>query len=379
MRKRNFVSVIFFLFLLSSCVKNENNNLSNREVVLSRVCLDEKYNRKLSYDISIVKLETSDSVLLGNIGTIEKSGNKLYISNRNGIHIFNSEGTFVKKIDKGAGPGEVQQVIAMNVNEEFRELTVVDAGGWLKLYDLDGNYLKQYYTNILMYDAIRLNANTFALHSGYSGNRQKKLLYFFDTKSNKIVKKSIPISNLPLKNLSILTYNNFTRVDDYFLYYASNSRTVYRIDTLGNTEPFNILDFGILSPPQSYIEKFKRAGLFMREAYEDNYLSFITYYYKFKELTLIGFNYKSFNCGVIDNKDKSKLFLASTFDLFGFPKVKSLSRPKNRIDNSLVFALEPSELFVDFNTSDVVNITIGDATMSLNSTSNPLLVFVVFR
>lgn len=364
---------------MSSCVKNKNNNFSNREVVLSRVCLDEKYNRKLNYDISIVKLETSDSVLLGNIGTIEKSGNKLYISNSNGIHIFNSEGTFVKKIEKGAGPGEIQQVIAMNVNEEFRELTVVDAGGWLKLYDLDGNYLKQYYTNILMCDAIRLNANTFALHSGYSGNRQKHLLYFFDTKNKKIVKKSIPISNLPLKNLSILTYNNFTKVDDYFLYYASNSRTVYRIDTLENTEPLNILDFGILSPPQSYIEKFKRAGLFMREAYEDSYLSFITYYYKFKDLTLVGFNYKNFNSGIIDNTDKSKLFLTSTFDLFGFPKVKSLSRPKNRIDNSLVFALEPSELFVDFKTSDVANITIGDTTMSLNSTNNPLLVFVVFR
>ncbi len=366
----------FLLFLQSCSVKEQD-----KKEIVSKVSLDNKHWDNLNYDLSVIKLETNDSVLLGSIRTIEKLDNKLYISNRNGIHIFDTKGKFIKRIKKGAGPGEIKQVTAMDINDKFKELVIVDNGCWLKIYDLEGSYLKQYYTAMLIYDAVRLNSSVFALHSGYSGNNQNHLIYLFDTEKGKVVKRDVPSLDLALKNLSILTYNNFVKQNDNFIFSASNSKKVYKLDSLGNVTLFNILDFGELLPPSNYIERFKRAGNFMNKAYNDDYIAFITYYYKFKEITFVGLKYKEYNCGIIENDNKDKIYLSSISELFGFPQISSLTHPVAMSENLLIFALEPSDLFerVDEKNDSIKEILIGKNKIRLNATDNPVVILVKFK
>ena len=85
-----------------------------------------------------IKLESSDSSLLGSVNQIEISGDRIYILDRdktNSIFVFSMQGKFVQKLEaKGNGPGE------FIAPQSFK----IDSNGYIYVLDRVLNRLLKY-------------------------------------------------------------------------------------------------------------------------------------------------------------------------------------------------------------------------------------------
>jgi hypothetical protein len=85
---------------------------------------------KFTTGMDVVKLETSDSCLLGNLSHIRITDEHLYIKGVffNGIYEFDRQGRFIKRLHKaGQGPGEYIELTDFIIDEQENTLEIWDA------------------------------------------------------------------------------------------------------------------------------------------------------------------------------------------------------------------------------------------------------------
>lgn len=102
-------------------------------------------------EVEVVKLETSESNLISQIGKVEYYDSHYYILDQfsQQIFCFDEQGRFVFKIDsKGNGPGEYNHVADFSIDKRNRQLVLLDpAFQRVHFFCLKGNYLSSHGIN----------------------------------------------------------------------------------------------------------------------------------------------------------------------------------------------------------------------------------------
>ena len=144
-----FHTSLVFLFL--SCKNNEKSKSdTNYEAVPEKIELGKRQPMKIS-DISsgmtVVKLETSENILLSNIQDVKIFDDSIYVSDviSKAIYVFDFEGNFIRKLQKeGRGPGEYLSINDFFIDTNYMQLEIFDKLNMsINIYDLDNFNFKE--------------------------------------------------------------------------------------------------------------------------------------------------------------------------------------------------------------------------------------------
>lgn len=116
-------------------------------------------------DYRFIKLETTDESLLENVKKVVMCDGQMFVLSSigisgNNVMAFDSTGHFLYKLARGRGPGEVSFVSDIDINQEKRELWVLDLYRNIKVFDWNGKYLRSISTEepVLYFQALGENA-----------------------------------------------------------------------------------------------------------------------------------------------------------------------------------------------------------------------------
>lgn len=193
------------LFLIDEplfCQPHLNKNVSNHffEVKYEEL-LKQKKNIKLSQiasKVEYVRLETNEKCLIYYYAEYYFTDDYIFVSNKDHILKFTSDGKFVKKIgNPGRGPGEILSIEHMSVIPEKKNIIVHDVQHKLIYYSFDGNLIKT--VNIPqgpVYLKVMKDGNYIAIYQ--AGGAHDKYTHTLVNESGDIlssVKNDIPLRN----------------------------------------------------------------------------------------------------------------------------------------------------------------------------------------
>ena len=140
---------ILFVFLFSSCKDNAKSG-ANYEATPEKIELGKRQPMKISditSGIKVVKLETSEDVLLSNIHDIKIFDDYIYVLDviSKAIYVFDFEGNLTRKLQKeGRGPGEYLSINDFFIDTTHRQLEIFDKLNMnINIYDLDNFNFKE--------------------------------------------------------------------------------------------------------------------------------------------------------------------------------------------------------------------------------------------
>ncbi|MDR1783172.1 MAG: 6-bladed beta-propeller [Dysgonamonadaceae bacterium] len=111
--------ILLLLLVLLSCSRNRNTieNVKEINVGLNRNSIKAS---DFIEKFEVIKLETNDSCLIGQISKIQYIDDKIYLLDNNSVFVFNKDGRFDKKLSKrGGGPEEYIQIMDFEVRDGF--------------------------------------------------------------------------------------------------------------------------------------------------------------------------------------------------------------------------------------------------------------------
>lgn len=207
--------------------------------------------------MKILRLETSDSCLIGNIVSIQESQDYYFIvsGENETLYKFNKEGKFISKIGvKGEGPEEYVSLYQIELDETNKKIYVLDyLGQKLISYTFDGAYITSY-----------------KMPSEYSFNKIALLdnkIYYFST-NNAIIPDILSFDPITLEYTVISQSERKTPAGEAFMgdnfFYHRNSKLYFyhyfndTIYTINNDKvmPFDLLDLGDNRFTYDEIKKF---------------------------------------------------------------------------------------------------------------------------
>lgn len=147
-----FILLAVYSFFGVSCNKLYNEAVVYASIVDSSAIVinleddldNELYNLSdIAYDVKIVPLETAESSFVGEIEQLVFGNQYLYLLDRinNNVLIFDINGTFVRTLTRGSGPGEVDRVIDIMYNKYDNHLYIYQHFG-INVYSEDGSFLE---------------------------------------------------------------------------------------------------------------------------------------------------------------------------------------------------------------------------------------------
>ncbi len=227
-------SILFFLVQCTSSPKNAQKNLSNSvQIEFNSI---ESIKTSLLKDITFVKLETSDEILLGDINQIEIFDDSIYILCNSGLYVFDLFGNYIKSIgNRGNGPGEFISPYSFWIDKKENFVFILDR---------QLNRLQKY--NIENLDYIESIIMPYESPLGFAKMPKKNLfIYYYPLRPDRgIEKKQVFVANRNGKIISELyegnesgkilhgNSSNFYTFGDELMFYPYFSNKIYAIETV---------------------------------------------------------------------------------------------------------------------------------------------------
>jgi hypothetical protein len=250
--------------------------------------------------IDYIPLETNDNCLIRNINAIELSGSNIYVSTPGQLLLFDTTGSFIRRIgSEGNGPGEYNAIADIAVDSDDGSVYLISIlGKKIMHFSIEGEFLDSFPLDF------PVAADNIELYKGNIYLSFSDLLNSIDDESNKLMVAGFNRSGelveeygseLPLRDnirVQILlpcevlyTYNNALMVKEI------RSDTLYRISGNGIIDPAYIFDYSESKMPleeYSY-ESFAKRYLGNRYVYflkvtEDQNNLFFTYKHKGEDI-----------------------------------------------------------------------------------------------
>ena len=137
----------FLLFLALSFIQCKTENYPITGTITLPFKTGEKYlsvtESDYQYSYHFIPLETKEESLLSKIFCIKRYNNYLYIHSlfNKSVMIFSDSGKFIKKIPIGRGPGEIMDPLYITIDEQNKQLEILDFFRQIKKYTLEGDYI----------------------------------------------------------------------------------------------------------------------------------------------------------------------------------------------------------------------------------------------
>ncbi len=259
---KSYFAILFATCIMFSC--SQKKQISDYPVIsfASEIGNEAVVNLSSVADsISYIPLETKNSSLLNNPLSYCYENGKIYILNKYGLMIFDSNGKFIRKIDrKGRGPQEYLQIKRFEVSPETGNILIQNLIQSLNEYDSLGNFIRKIeppkIDDCQTFDNFKLSDELYISSLTENGKLPRFTFVLYDSLSN--IEKKIPNSDvngldssqlilIPGVMRVIVAAKTFRYSDNLRLYFGGD--TVRSIDKNMNVTIPYIYDFGEFGVP----------------------------------------------------------------------------------------------------------------------------------
>lgn len=185
-------------------------------------------------NIEYVTLETNDDCLINALATYIFCDSLIFVSNKDHVLKFSSNGKFIKKIgNPGRGPGEINSIWTMSIMPNKKNIVIYDAvGRKLIYYSFDGILIKTVKAPEAHYIKV-MNDNNFIVYESAIAKSENYYFYLTDESGDTI---SAAKNYHPWINTSgVATIMRYASLDPFY-YYKSN----YYFKTLYNDTVYTV-------------------------------------------------------------------------------------------------------------------------------------------
>ena len=228
------LSLIVGLGVMSCSTKHNASTKAPHYATLNKEQIKpfEESGIKLSYDI--ICLDSTTQALLSNVNQVEIAPNRILVySFLEGVLIFNSNGEYVNSIAKGRAPNEIMQVNDVLYNSADNCFEILDFQNKLKVFDLNGNYVRTKIDlgNRYSDDFIRLN-DIYLFQT-----TSQDYTYYLINSDKKTFKETLHLTKLiKVKDYNIINNPFATHNDTIFCYHPGDD-IIYSLSQ-SNSETF---------------------------------------------------------------------------------------------------------------------------------------------
>jgi hypothetical protein len=306
------LSILFGIFSLSSCKTKMYEKYETISIDLKK---SKTNNLTVNFN-AVIKLETSDSSLIGEVTKVILNRDRIYILDRKiskSLFAFNLNGEFIKKTKIGRGPGECSAPWDFWVDSVSQKVILWDQSTFKILkYDMNLNHIySKHYKAISLMNAEYINGDTLLVF-GHITSKEKlgKTSYFsysiYTDTLDKTISKILPTP----KKLVSLSLDSPISKTDRIIFVAPFNNKVYGI--IKNKEKVLYkLDFGKLSVTDEDIKKginyvFTNAG-------QGNKITSIDNLHENNQFLTFTFFYRNRINFIIHSKTDSKNYYSKNF------------------------------------------------------------------
>lgn len=268
-------------------------------------------------NISMVKLETSDSSLISEVTSIEEHKDKLFIYDRVGgnLIVFNEQGKFLYKIgERGSRPGQFHKVDSWCFDSlSNRIICIDDFQHKIKIFTEEGTFVTEFFTNVYSTKIQYLDNEHIVLYNNFNSANENfpYNLIFLNLKDNKVDRMELPID--PVKSRTFLTAQTpFVTNSQGLFYNFPYSYDIYKIATSSVEKKYHI-NFSNHSLPKEIMTlsyKSLRDSLFS----SNQYIQGLTDFFVTKEVVMFRYIYKEHSMTALYNILDTTLKIYSAID-----------------------------------------------------------------
>jgi hypothetical protein len=310
--------------------------------------------------IELVKLQTTEKSLIGNITNIEYYNNQYYISDRfitQKVMMFDKEGRFIKTISNiGKGPGEYGSIDYITIDKHNDEFIIVDAQNRkLLIYDLKGLFIKEILLDYLVC-SIYASDNEYFLYL-YDTDKEPFNLIILDKNTLKV--KGKHFEKTPALD-GFVNSNTFFTYRDNLLFSYSLSNIVYDITNIVDNETKVRYSIGLHNLQQ----EFRSQVEIMRFMEKNNHYYFPFLIHETENYLIFSFlEGKTSQYGIFDKQSQNFVYSKKVInDINSLPYKQPIG---NKGINQLISVVDPYE--------------IDESIMSNFDSENPLLLIYNFK
>lgn len=262
MKKYTFY-IIAILFVFQACSKPKP--ISRQGLKYVDIQVDVYSERIISEsqikDNYIVKLETNDECLIGDIRKLSVENDRIFILDSDvsqKLFVFNKTGKYLFSIgQKGQGPGEYYSINDFFIDKDDRRIIIYDANlRNLHYYDWDGQYVKTHsFSGKWLFACCPIDSNLFALDFNKKALANKYHLEFVDVNNDvQAAFKPLEMDYELANNFHIAFYRG---IDNKVLYVPTRCDTIFDISN-GVLSGGYYVDFGANKVPIDRHKKLKK-------------------------------------------------------------------------------------------------------------------------
>lgn len=242
---KNLFLLIAVVVVLAACsVRDGGDELQVIPVVEHLKKVEEVPVEEFGKSVKYVQLETTDSILVGNISKIFMADDKLFILDYNSCMVFDLDGKYLFNVGrKGEGPEEYMSITSFYFNDNLIHLYDVDRQH-VQRFDMEGNLVDEINTPLRYDDLFPLSED---ISLGFMGQRtgdQITMGYIWDGVSHL---DSIPnLEQFTPGGIITVIYNEGVvyNLDNRNYYKNVMYDTVYQITENYNLRPKYFFDHG---------------------------------------------------------------------------------------------------------------------------------------
>lgn len=369
-----FLYVLTTSFLFSYCTEPENKMVKLEPTQKQRITLGEVR--------EIIHLETLEESSLGMIykAVLDNKNDRIFVHSNFNIYIFNSKGSFLTKLSKGRGPGEISMIISFSVNPKNKRFYALDNSNFLCVFDYDGKMIVRYeLKDFSSIDIQCIDDKNIFLHSNYVGGTETNFIGIYNFEEQKIIQKFISSGESPYSKFVHVMGNNFTKCGERQFFSGSN---IFGLFEFKNNNFHKVIGFDLAERvvPMRFLSQFNKPGgrsIFREEAIRNNYVPFILSAFCFNKYFVVILDDLDYSCYTIEERNNRKVYLNGQIsEYFNLPKLRSLRWPCGISEDFLVFSFSPLDFFESDTKEESKSVKIGDFNVNVKYDSNPFLLIV---
>ncbi len=309
----------FYSIVISGC-KNKravlNDPGSTEEIITINIDIPEK---KQSHEIESIakqydflKLKNNDSCFIGRINKAVVYGNKVFILHNKGVHIFQNNGTFIKEIIFGRGPGEIQYPIDILVSDRGNLEILDNIRRSILIYDNDdAAFLNEIKLPFRYIQFQKVDSENYILYASNFLSNERYYYHIYNVKKQRIIQSYLSKFPSLAKRRKFLTTQNINKINDRVYINTPFSDTVYAIDNSLKIFPVFYFDYGKDKLPPDYYRTLGPNDATNKDKY-NNSAKGITSLLMVGNIMYFGFSFRRSMVQGMYNRKSGNLYLSDS-------------------------------------------------------------------